>query len=219
MTSQALDEALARQAEIIAELRAERDDALRRCDRLNSKLASQKQQLDAATRQRDQLASRLASMLQIELAKTKRGDSPPKPGQPASDARAGAQRSGSLSARRPQSAPPKRVVMSDADRDKMVARLYKKSVEDRKARVQELDNKIYKSMEEKRKGRILKSKAEYAENVKVIYTKALQKRDNVRKELDEKRQAEAQRKSAKLSERQLRESVLRLSSTSYQSAR
>jgi hypothetical protein len=193
MTVGALDEALARQAEIIAELRAERDDALRRVDRLNGSLASYKQQLEAAQRQRDQLASRLAAMLRIELGKEKdkpRADASPGPSGAASSRGGGASHAGSppgSARRRPKSAPHKRPVLSDAERDKMVTWLFKKSVDDKKAKIKEIDTKMYGPMYEKRKGKALKGKKAVDENIKSLYTKPIARRKLWEDEMAKKR--------------------------------
>ena len=195
--SLALDEALARQAEIIAELRAERDDALRRVDRLNGTLASQKQQLEAAQRQRDQLASRLAAMLRIELDKEKRAGSPPE--------RAGAARShGDASSRagtppasagRPRSAPPKRVVLKEGEREEIRRRLLKQpTVKEKAKRLSELDEKVYGEMDKKKKGKPLKDQKAFDDNVKKLYTTQIEQRKKREDELAKMRKEEVNSK-------------------------
>jgi hypothetical protein len=235
-----LDEALARQAEMIAELRAERDEAFRRCDRLNGKLASQKRQVDEATRQRDLLAARLSSILQIELSKQEREQQrraqQRSEGQLAGDARPATAATYTRSdsprpwsnaqphcartvydpregvRRRAQSAPSKRVVMTDKLRDAMTERLYKTSIAGKKEALAELDKKFYKEMEEKRQGKQLKTKAEYDENLKQVYTNQIIQRDKARKELEKIRADEARRKAIVLSRQELERSVARMSS-------
>ncbi|KAJ1638580.1 hypothetical protein T492DRAFT_833513 [Pavlovales sp. CCMP2436] len=219
-----LDEAFARQAEIITELRVERDDALRRCDRLNGKLVSERQQLVAAVRQRDQLASRLASILSIELSAAQRGASLPKTGHASSvaDVRGGSYlaggRSGAQSARRPQSAPPKRVLKTEKELEASVTHLYKTSIAKKKESLKQLENKIYEPMEKKREGRKLKTKAELGQNVKKLYTDACKHREATRKKLEAKRAAEAQRDGKKMTKSEMEQSGNRLSSASYVSA-
>lgn len=100
----------------------------------------------------------------------------------------------------------------------MVARLYKKSIADKKESIKAIEEKIYQPMEEKRKGRPLKTKADLEASINALYTKQIKHRDEVRKELEEKRLAEAHRSTKRLSHGEQRKSAARLSSASYLSA-
>lgn len=204
-----LDVALSRQAEMLAEVRAERDEALRRCDRLNVRFVACKHDLEAMTRQRDQLASRLSTMLSIELNKqiehtSSRHSSPERIVRP-------------LSARhqRPQKK------LTKEEREKMVKRLVNESMERKAANVKDLEKKIYQPFEEKQRKKVLRTQEEKEANLKTLYDKQIQHRDMVRKQNAEKRKEELKRPDSArkpLSRNELDESVRRLS-TSYQQRR
>lgn len=174
------------QADLIVRLKEERDEALRSCNLLKGQLARQKQHLDQVardrgqlelslnqvTQQRDQLASRLASVLKLEDVEAKRKSS--KPDTP--------EQGGPL---------PKPAVLSLKQRNQLLERLYHKSVSNRDERVKAMHDTIYKPLEEKRKGRVLKSQDELEDNVDVIYTRQVARRDALLKNLDETRDQQA----------------------------
>jgi len=98
----------------------------------------------------------------------------------------------------------------------MLKRLVTESMERKAATVKDLERKIYDPIEKKQKKKVLRTQEEKDENIKTLYGNQIQKREQVRKQLEEKRKEEDKRSGRNpLSRTELDASVKRLS-TSYQ---